>query len=1211
MFIAYLLSFYINFDVNKNSSYERPLDPWVFRSVLDSKPRIATAALHDNLYVAYDTQAGLLYKAWKGRVKLQGLVYDGTHGPQPESEGVTFSLNQNSQHWHLQCDEREAPLIYKYLGHGFDQGQVVFKYQFRAPNGKAIDVYEKPEYTAIDEKDGFQRNFNVKHLPKNCDLSLDIHVVNLSSERAWLTNGRLKIEANDENALRGQLRLNHTKETYITFHFDENSKPDDELSTIEEAPNLEDMANKIIAASDCAACHDREQQTIGPSFKEIAKKYRFQENAREYLIEKIKFGGSGVWGTTVMTPHPNLSAQQLSTLTDYILSLGQKSGTESLKENELQALSLGLDSVPLLLSTYDPVYITDNQNYYPGLAANLYDTPRYSFDNVEPSFGPVLSGVVPALHIFDKKDLGRFQNNIFVSFNGYINVPEAGNYVFKAFANNIVDIYLDEKLLLHDTSATDEEEKNIYLEEGLIPLRVHYRQRTTNATLSLQWKKPGDQTFTLLTGEHLKHQGIQFRGTVPYAPRDELIRSIPGNTIPVAGVHPSLQLKQFRPTSFQPRVGGMDMLSDGRLLIATWDKEGAVYVIDSQEDNVSGGISIQRIAAGLAEPLGLKVVDNRIFVLQKHELTELIDHNGDEIIDEYRAVSNLWGVSSNYHEFAFGLEYLDGYFYAALGIAVTPEGKSVNQQHTDRGKLIQISPEDGNYDIVASGLNSPNGLTISNNNRLFVTDNEGEWIPGGKLIEIQAGAFYGQRSALIDKQNPPLETQPLLWIPKQIIVSPSQPIQWTNGPYKDQYLIGDIVDGGIRRAFIDVVDGTSQGGMMRFSQGFESGVNRLVWDKSNNNLYVGGVGITGDWQQGETLQYGLHKLAMTGKTAFEILETRLQTNGMKIIMTSPIHPGEVLQPSSFMATQWFYQPDLQYGGKMLGKTLLEIKSVSISEDRQEIFLEIPGIKENRIVDIRIVSPFIDTEERSLWSTKVWYTVHKKPSNQFVQVNPIPKVAANTLSDYEKQMDWELLFDGKSLEKWHCYNKLSDCSSWKTTPEYFSLDYQNKIPDIADREHLISNKRYTNFELKFEWILERSGASGLMYGIQESSQYGSPWQSGLEMQIIDNVHRLEGREPKQKTGDLHDLIASKFPAAIPFGSWNRGFIRVNNGYVEHWINGYKVVEFDINSEQFKLLKKKSRFAPYKDFGILTDRKIGIQDQGKEVRFRNFKIRELVN
>src|SRR5690625_5492395 len=106
-------------------------------------------------------------------------------------------------------------------------------------------------------------------------------------------------------------------------------------------------------------------------------------------------------------------------------------------------------------------------------------------------------------------------------------------------------------------------------------------------------------------------------------------------------------------------VGGIDFLPDGAMVVSTWDPEGSVYRVENYTAEAQD-IKVTRIAWGLAEPLGVKVVDGDIYVMQKQELTKLIDSTGDGLIDTYQMVANDWSVTDNFHEFAFRSEYQDG-----------------------------------------------------------------------------------------------------------------------------------------------------------------------------------------------------------------------------------------------------------------------------------------------------------------------------------------------------------------------------------------------------------------------------------------------------------------------------------------------------------------------------------------------------------------------
>ncbi|MDQ2656320.1 MAG: c-type cytochrome, partial [Bacteroidota bacterium] len=214
----------------------------------------------------------------------------------------------------------------------------------------------------------------------------------------------------------------------------------------------------------------------------------------------------------------------------------------------------------------------------------------------------------------------------------------------------------------------------------------------------------------------------------------------PGYGSALENVHPSFDVQTIRPPGFRPRVGGLAFLPDGRLLVTTWDTLGAVYLLDGVETGDTSRISIKRIAIGLAEPLGIEVVDGEIFVLQKQELTQLKDLDGDDVIDEYKVVCDSWGVTSDFHEFSFGLVHKDGHFYATLSMAMRL--MSTERQHPDRGKTLRIS-KDGSFEWINYGLRTPNGIGLGVDDEIFVTDNQGEWTPANKLIHVKKGEFLG------------------------------------------------------------------------------------------------------------------------------------------------------------------------------------------------------------------------------------------------------------------------------------------------------------------------------------------------------------------------------------------------------------------------------------------------------------------------------------
>jgi cytochrome c len=452
-------------------------------------------------------------------------------------------------------------------------------------------------------------------------------------------------------------------------------------------------------------------------------------------------------------------------------------------------------------------------------------------------------------------------------------------------------------------------------------------------------------------------------------------KSKPGYGAPLEGVHPSYTVSTIHPQSFKPRVGGLAFLPDGRLLVTTWDAMGAVYLLDGVETGDTNKIAVKRIASGLAEPLGIAVVDGSIYVLQKQELTRLIDLDGDEIIDEYETICNKWGVTGDFHEFAFGLAYKEGYFYATLSMAMRL--MSNEKQKPDRGRTIKIA-RDGSYEWINYGLRTPNGIGTGIDDELFETDNQGEWEPGNKLIHVKKGEYHGMRWGLPDSM--PLTTpvaSPAIWLPEnEIGNSPSEPVWIPYGPYKGQMLHGDVTYGGIQRDFLEKIKGEYQGAVFRFTQGLEAGVNRLRWGP-DSALYIGGVGMVGGWSWKEK-QSGLQRLKYNGTTTFEMLAVRIRPKGFEIEFTEPLMQGAEPKPNDFFIQQWWYFPTEKYGGPKMDLEQLKINAISISPNRSKIILNINGLQKGHVVYIRLPEYLQSKTGHALWTSEAWYTLNNFP-----------------------------------------------------------------------------------------------------------------------------------------------------------------------------------------------------------------------------------------
>ena len=209
---------------------------------------------------------------------------------------------------------------------------------------------------------------------------------------------------------------------------------------------------------------------------------------------------------------------------------------------------------------------------------------------------------------------------------------------------------------------------------------------------------------------------------------------------------------------------------------------------------------------------------------------------------------------------------------------------------------------------------------------------------------------------------------------------------------------------------------------------------------------------------------------------------------------------------------------------------------------------------------------------------------------------------NTLTDAEKSAGWKLLFDGKSLAGWTSYKK--------ATPPEKGWDIRDGwLHHIAKGGggDLVSVEKYSEFELSWEWIISDGGNSGLKYFISDERKGGAV---GHEYQMLDDDKHPDGKKGlNRQTAAFYDVLdPSNRPVKKP-GEINSSRVLVKGMHVEHWLNGAKVLEYELGSDALKAAIAKSKFKTTEAFGTRLPGRLLLQDHGDEVSVRNVKIREL--
>lgn len=218
---------------------------------------------------------------------------------------------------------------------------------------------------------------------------------------------------------------------------------------------------------------------------------------------------------------------------------------------------------------------------------------------------------------------------------------------------------------------------------------------------------------------------------------------------------------------------------------------------------------------------------------------------------------------------------------------------------------------------------------------------------------------------------------------------------------------------------------------------------------------------------------------------------------------------------------------------------------------------------------------------------------------------------NKLTTEEKSDGWKLMFDGKTTKGWHKYGGNPVGSAWKVKDGELYLDTTIKENwQIKDGGDIVSDEEYENFHLKLEWNIAKNGNSGIIFYINEDkSKYKWPWETGPEMQILDNNGHPDAKIIKHRAGDLYDLITVSKETVRPPGEWNLAEIKCLNGKLDFYLNGENVISTTLWDDAWKKLVAGSKFKNMPGFGTYKKGRIGLQDHGDKVRFRNIKIKQL--
>ncbi|MEM0926472.1 MAG: hypothetical protein AAGJ83_10580, partial [Planctomycetota bacterium] len=364
------------------------------------------------------------------------------------------------------------------------------------------------------------------------------------------------------------------------------------------------------------------------------------------------------------------------------------------------------------------------------------------------------------------------------------------------------------------------------------------------------------------------------------------------------------------------RTSAVDFLEDGRAVVSTHG--GDIYLVSGLDESLST-VTWKRYASGLFEPFGVRVVDGDIYVTCRDGLKRLHDFNGDDEADYVEAFWNDEDVSCMFHAYNFDLQTDDeGNFYFAKAGQYT--------QHHRPGSIMKIPPEGGSAEVVAWGIRTPNGMGRLGDGRFTVSDNQGPWMPAGKISIAEPGNFLGNMPINSEQTEwlksrhggelPETFDEPMIWMPQELDNSCGGQV-WADDPklgrLADRLIHSSFGKGWLYYLSMQEIDGKTQAAMVALPHQWDAGVMRLRVHPLDGQIY--GVGLSG-WQGPSGGRDGcLQRLRNTGDPSLLIDEFRVVDDGVELHFSFDLDPATATDPAAWRIQMWDYLWSKVYGSK--------------------------------------------------------------------------------------------------------------------------------------------------------------------------------------------------------------------------------------------------------------------------------------------------------
>lgn len=481
------------------------------------------------------------------------------------------------------------------------------------------------------------------------------------------------------------------------------------------------------------------------------------------------------------------------------------------------------------------------------------------------------------------------------------------------------------------------------------------------------------------------------------------------------------------------RAGGFDFFSDGdAAAISTWN--GDVWIVKGLKGDWKQ-VQWRRFATGLFETLGLKIVDDVIYVHGRDQLTRLHDQNNDGEADWYECFNNDVLITKNFHEFAFSLQTdKKGNFYITKGAPVLGGGRGFDKILPHNGTVMRISKDGKNLEVLATGIRAPGGLGVGPNGEITTGENEGTWQPCCKLNYFTGkNKFLGVEDAAHHLKGQKLH-EPLCYFPMRIDNSGGGQV-WAPKNSKWGLKSNELVHlsygkSSLYRVLKEEVGGMMQGGVVRIPVKLKSSAMRARFHQ-DGSMYV--LGYRG-WQTNAATPQAFHRIRYNKKAITIPDQLKATDKGLYIRFEKELDASTVADKFNFKVERWKYMRTKQYGSgefsidnpdveaekrahereskKHRKHDQVEIARSTLLPDKKTVFLHIPSMKPAQQMSIVYKLKFADqsSAEGEIINTVHKMGLHKDPSvlgstqnqtadNDQLQPGLIQKITVDGKSDH--------------------------------------------------------------------------------------------------------------------------------------------------------------------------------------------------------------------